>query len=127
MDNTLYIGRQKRSDSPSHVDNGIFIRQNEYLRKFLFTDIQWLEASGNYCYIHLANHASIIVVEHLSTIEKALPKETFQRIHRSYIININAVEAFIGNRICIGKARINISAPYRKTIMSCFNILGIKE
>lgn len=110
--------------SPCQVDNGIFIRQKDVYKKYLFSDMLWIEASGNYSYIHLKNRAKIIVVEHLSGLESLLPPHQFIRIHRSHIVNINSIDAFIGNQLCIGDIRLSVSAPYKKEIMRCFTVLG---
>lgn len=89
--------------------------------------MQWVEASGNYCYIHLRNKSKIIVVEQLSRIEPLLPANLFIRIHRSFIVNIDSIDGFIGNQLCIGDERLNVSAPYRKQTMECLTILGKKR
>lgn len=117
-----------RSEIPTpRICGGIFIRQKDFHRKFLYTDMQWIEASGNYCYIHLKNRSKIIVVEHLSRIEPLLPADRFIRIHRSFIVNIDSIDGFIGNQLCIGDARLNVSAPYRRQTMECLTILGKKR
>lgn len=116
-----------RDEVPSRrIDSGIFIRQKDIHRKYLFLDMQWIEASGNYSYIHLRNRTKIIVVEQLSRIERLLPSDLFIRIHRSIIVNIDWIDGFIGNQLCIGDTRLSVSAPYRKRTMECFTILGKK-
>lgn len=119
--------RLVQEQSFSRIESGIFIRQKEYHKKFLYLDMQWIEASGNYCFIHLRNHSKIIVVEQLSRLEPMLPSDIFIRIHRSYIVNIHSIDGFIGNQLCIGDARLSISAPYRKHTMQYFTILGKKR
>jgi len=110
-----------------YVNNGLFILQNDYYRKILFHDILWLEASGSYCYLNLKEDKRIIVVHPLAELEKTLPKDIFTRIHRSFMVNIFAVDAFIGNTLCIGKTRLYVSNSFRKSIFSHFHILGRKK
>ena len=44
-----------------HVRDGIFIRQDDYYRKCLYTDLLWVEASGSYSDIHLRDRSRIVV------------------------------------------------------------------
>lgn len=56
------------------VNDGFFIRQDEFYHKICFDDILWMEASRSYCYIHLAGRRSAIIVTHpLSDVKKRLP------------------------------------------------------
>ncbi|WP_459189956.1 LytR/AlgR family response regulator transcription factor [Parabacteroides sp. APC149_11_2_Y6] len=106
-----------------HVDDGFFVRTGEFHSKILYKDILWVSASSNYTDIHLLNGKAICVIYPLVKVEAFLPATLFIRIHRSHIINIRAVDRFIGNILYIGKQRLDISRPYRKLVFSCFDIL----
>lgn len=111
----------------SHVDDGFFVLQNEYYRKILYADILWLEASGSYCYLNIADGKRIIVAHTLSEVGQKLPSERFIRIHRSTIVNLYAVDCFTGNMLYINRNRLHISSPYRKLVFACFNVLERKR
>jgi two-component system, LytTR family, response regulator len=55
------------------------------------TDILWLEAAGNYVRVHAAKGA-YLVRETLKELEKTLDPERFVRVHRSAVVNLDAVE-----------------------------------
>jgi len=55
-------------------------------------DIEWIESSGNYVKLHLSNEIHMIRGS-LKTLQHKLHPLRFVRIHRSYIININNVQA----------------------------------
>jgi hypothetical protein len=61
-------------------------------REFLvkISDIEHIEASGNYVNLHVAKRVYPLR-ETLKKIEQRLDDATFKRIHRSYIINLNQV------------------------------------
>ncbi|RHJ91314.1 LytR/AlgR family response regulator transcription factor [Parabacteroides bouchesdurhonensis] len=117
------INMDSKSQSVCHVQNGIFIRQRDFYRKYLYTDILWIEADGSYCDIHFIQGNKIIVIHSLTQMEHKLPSNIFVRIHRSYIVNMHHVDAFVGNILYIGKKRIPISNPYRQQVSLCFDIL----
>ena len=110
------------------VNDGIFIRYKEgYYRKYFYKDILWIEASGSYCYIHLRNNRKEVLVQQLSAIENVLPVDLFKRIHRSYIVNMFAVEGFIGNQLYVGDNCLSVSEPYRRIVLRCFRILDAEK
>lgn len=105
-----------------HVSEGIFVRNSDYYCKILYADILWLGACNNYCEIHHKDGRTYCAVHPLVKVETKLPSALFVRIHRSYIVNIHAVDRFIGNMIYIGKQRLDVSRPYRY-VFSCFDVL----
>lgn len=55
-------------------------------------DVDWIDAADNYLRLH-ANGREHLVRETLKSIETQLDPETFFRVHRSVIINIDRVES----------------------------------
>lgn len=106
----------------AHVSEAIFVRDSNYYCRILYADILWVGAYNNYCEIHCCDGKTYCAVHSLVKMERILPPELFVRIHRSYIVNIHAVDRFIGNMVYIGKQRLDVSRPYRK-VFSCFDVL----
>ena len=59
--------------------------------------ILYCEAESNYCKIVCLDGKSITLSKTLKHIEELLPKSIFQRIHRSYLVNLNYVNRFNKN------------------------------
>ncbi len=53
-----------------------------------------------------------------------LPTRLFMRVHRSYIVNINYIDSFIGNLLCIGEHRIPVSKRHKQKVITRLNVLG---
>ncbi|HEY0515049.1 MAG TPA: LytTR family DNA-binding domain-containing protein [Thermoanaerobaculia bacterium] len=53
-------------------------------------EIEWIEAAGNYVRLN-ANGESHLLRDTMSSVESKLPRERFLRIHRSAIVNLEAV------------------------------------
>lgn len=53
-------------------------------------DVAWIEAEHNYIRIH-TEVDSYLLRERLTTVEAELDRQTFRRIHRSTIVNVNRV------------------------------------
>jgi DNA-binding LytR/AlgR family response regulator len=48
--------------------------------------------------------------------EESLPTEDFIRIHKSYLININKVDALVTNGVIIGDTEVPISRTYKPIV-----------
>lgn len=55
------------------------------------SDIQWIEAAGNYARLHVASR-NLDIRETLTNLEGRLNPREFLRIHRSTIVNLNFVK-----------------------------------
>lgn len=107
----------------ARVDDGFFVRQNDGYSKVCFEDILWVEADNNYSDIHLRNGKVVCVIFSLSGLLKRLPPERFIRVHRSFVVNVFAVDRIVGNMLCIGKHMVDVSRRYRKSVFLAFDFL----
>lgn len=57
-------------------------------------DILYCQADDNYTHIFLQDDSQRLVSKTLRFIEDKLPKNNFVRIHKSYLININAIRSY---------------------------------
>lgn len=116
---TIPKTEDKECSSDLHHD-ALFVRQNEYFSKILFTDIMWVEASRSYSYIHITGNSRVIVTYPLSEVKKKLPSDLFMQTHRSYLVNIRHVDKFIGNALYIGKRLFPISRKFKAEVLDRF-------
>ena len=115
-------------DVLAHVSQScVFIKVQDYFRKVMFEDILYLEASGSYCYIYLKNRSRYTVTHSLAETAVYLAKGPFVRVHRSFMVNVEHVDSYIGNAFYIGEHTVPIGRMYRKTILAGFNILGVRD
>ena len=68
----------------------VMVRTNDGHHVIRTTDIEWIEAESNYVRIH-ANGKSHLLRERLSSMEERLDPARFARIHRSMIVNLDAI------------------------------------
>ena len=62
-------------------------------------DIVYLESEGEYVRMHLVDGSTITTLFRLKNMETALPSESFMRVHRSYIVNLRMIKAYVKGRI----------------------------
>ena len=94
----------------------IFVKENKKMVKILFNDILYIESIKDYVKIVTINK-SVVTKEQISTFENKLNKKKFIRIHRSYIVSINKIEAFSTTTIEIGEKELPIGRSYKKSVM----------
>ena len=63
----------------------------EFLR---INSIMYCEASSNYCRIFCVDGKEILLAKTLKNIQLLLPTNLFQRIHKSYLVNLNYIARF---------------------------------
>lgn len=102
----------------------VFIKHREYFKKVKFQHICYLEASGSYCVIHLSNAEKITCTHTLSEIARHFPPATFIRVHRSFVVNLEYVNQYLGNLLWVEKSVIPIGRLFKKNVLNHLNIVG---
>ena len=74
------------------ADDYIFVKSDKQLKKILFRDILFIESMENYVIIQTVSSKEIVYTT-LKQIHESLPQDIFQQTHRSYIVNIDQVNA----------------------------------
>ncbi len=93
-----------------------FIKSNTDLVKVAFDSILYIEGLENYVKIYCEQQKQIISFSTMKNMEELLSAHRFLRIHRSYIINLNKVNAVQSNTFKIGAAELPIGKSYRKPV-----------
>ncbi|MFI3299487.1 MAG: LytTR family DNA-binding domain-containing protein [Rikenellaceae bacterium] len=99
----------------------IFVRSEYRSVRIDFKDIQYIESQREYLDIVLDNGDVITTHGSLNNFSEKIPADSFIRVHRSFIVNINKVRVIERNAIVFGKKYITISEPSRETIMNYVN------
>ncbi|GAA4433690.1 hypothetical protein GCM10023188_23580 [Pontibacter saemangeumensis] len=100
----------------------IFVKVKHRIIKVHYSDILWVEAYDNYSFIVTAEQ-KYLVSSTLKDMEQKLPSQNFVRVHRSYIANLDKIEALEENSVVFAKGDIPIGKSYKKMLMSRFNII----
>lgn len=94
----------------------IFIKSDGKIFKILFEDLLYAEASGNHIKL-ITDKNTIVSTMTFTALEEQLPKTTFLRLHRSFIINKAKISHVEGNRVFIGVLQLPIGANYREAFL----------
>lgn len=105
----------------SILDDRIFVfDKGERVRVFV-KDFYYLEADRNYSKISTVDREFLLSLN-LKALEQNLP-ESFLRVHRSYIVNLHAIESIHDTHIMIKGKVIPISKSMRSSLMERLRVL----
>ena len=95
----------------------IFICYNKKMVKILFETIFYIQAERNYCRIITQNKEYLLSMP-MKQLEKQLPTSIFQRIHRSYVVNLSQVEEIEEGSVIVGSKCLPLSKAMREDFLS---------
>lgn len=94
------------------IQNSIIIQDNKTTFRLLYADILYIQSWGNYLKVFLKNKETKVIRKTVKAMDSELPNLLFQRIHKSYIVNINFVQAIKGNTIYLEEQTLPIGNSY---------------
>ncbi|MEM1216409.1 MAG: LytTR family DNA-binding domain-containing protein [Bacteroidota bacterium] len=97
----------------------IYVRKHQTLHRVNYSNISYINAEGNYCYLILDDQRKHAVKISLRQLVAQLPPEQFIRIHKSYVINLDFVTKFDfkARQAYLGTECIPIGRTYVQNIM----------
>ena len=100
----------------------IYVNIDKRLIKIEISSINFIQANGDYILIKTEG-TNYPVHTTLKKIEDKLPKSSFLKIHRSYVINVNKIIDIQDSTVLIGKDLIPVSKNNRPILMESINLL----
>jgi len=101
-----------------------FVKADKKLVKVNYEDVIYIEGLKDYVIIR-QDDDRVITLQTMKSLEAKLPSDTFRRIHRSYIVNLNRINAIVGNMVEViekGKAKhLPIGKNYREDLLEIIN------
>jgi len=111
-DNKSHLNKEVQSDKKT-----IFIRNGAEYNHLNISDIKYVESDGNYVTFFITKQ-KIVARYKLSDVTQLLPKNSFIRIHRSYIVALNHIETVKKHCVIIDGKEIPISGNYRENFFN---------
>jgi len=108
-------------EPPKTQQDHLFIRSDGKIYKVTFRETLYAEAQGNYTKI-VTTDAILLTKISFTTFIAQLPKETFIRVHRSFIINITHIKRIEGNRVWLHDHEIPIAGPYKTEFLKAIGV-----
>lgn len=94
----------------------LFVKSDKKTIKVKIADICYIEGLGDYIKLYM-NDKKLVTNLSMKKIENLLPSNQFYRIHKSFIISLDKIEAIEGNMVKISNAKIPIGNLYRQDFL----------
>lgn len=106
------IHDEKKDDNENWKNKHLFLKINKKkMKKVYLNDILLIESLKDYIKVITPNK-SYIIHQTLSSFTESLPPNRFIRIHRSYTVSLDKIEAIEGNSLEINGKRYVIGRSY---------------
>ena len=99
--------------APEGAAQGIIFVKTEYkMLKVRLDDILYVEGLQNYVSIYTKTER-ILSLKNIKKMEEQLPRQQFVRVHKSYLVSLDKIDAIERGRIFLGEAVIPLGDTYR--------------
>ena len=107
---------------PATEPDFTFVKMDTKLVRVDFREVQYVEALGDYVHI-VTTQSKLIVYSTMRAIEEKFPPTQFVRVHRSFIANINCIQALEDNSLLIRDKYIPVGQTYLRNVLQRLNRL----
>jgi DNA-binding LytR/AlgR family response regulator len=104
------------------LNNTIFIRENKILQRLWLNDILYIQAMGDYVSIYTRDR-KITIHQNLKALELKLPSPKFIRIHRSFMVSLDKIDAIEESTVYINSNPIPVGEAYKSKLMKLLSII----
>ncbi len=102
---TIY---NKKSNAPDHL----FIKTGTHLERIKFDDILYIEGMGDYRCIYCKDKR-VMTLQTFYELEKLFPPHIICRVHKSFMVAVNKIEAIEKDQLRIANKYITVSESYK--------------
>lgn len=130
LSNFNYNKKEKNNDiggeegdsftSNSVLKDSIFVKKQHLYYRIQFGDIQFIKADNVYLEVNTVDKKFLVRSPLKDYLEK-LPKNKFYRAHKSYIVNVDHIDAINSKDIVINNNLIPISKDFKEFIIGSMN------
>ena len=97
-----------------------FVKVDNKLVRVDFADLRYVEALGDYVHF-VTGQQKLIVYSTMKAVEEKFPASRFVRVHRSFIVNINRIQALEDNSVVVDGKHIPVGQTYLREVMQRLN------
>ena len=101
----------------------IYLKENKKMVKVYLKNILYLESVKDYVKV-VSTQKTVITKQQLSYFESILNNNKFLRIHRSFIVSVDKIDAYSLSGIDIGNTELPIGRKYKEVVIESLDNLN---
>ena len=123
--NRIYenLNTENTPEVKEETQDYIYLKENKKMVKVYFKNILYLESVKDYVKV-VTLRKTVLTKQLLSYFEETLNSSGFLRIHRSYIVAINKIDAYSLSGVDIGNTEIPIGRKYKESVIEVLDNLN---
>lgn len=86
----------------------IFVKHNSKMQKVMTKDLFLVEALKDYVVLHVTDGEKYLIHTTMKKIENMMPKDQYQRVHRSFIVRIDKIVNLDANELMLDGYNVSI-------------------
>ena len=107
-------------EAPAPDADYTFVKVDNKLVRVNFDDVRYVEALGDYVHV-VTGQSKLIVYSTMKAVEEKFPTSRFTRVHRSFIVNFNRIQALEDNSVIVDGKHIPVGQTYVREVMQRLN------
>ena len=108
----------------TYNNDSIFIKKKGMLEKVKYDDLLWIKAAGNHITVKVDDGREYTIRKSLKDISDKLPKDRFLRVHKSFVVLVDAVTAIDTSFVYLGDKQIPIGRSYYNAFTATLNTIN---
>ncbi|WP_420582430.1 LytR/AlgR family response regulator transcription factor [Reichenbachiella sp.] len=112
---------KKGTESSDSISDQIFVKDGNKLVKVNLQEVKYIKSAANYAEL-VFEEKKLLTLMTLTELAEKLP-EYFQRVQRSYIVNVNHIDSIASGDVQIGQEEISISDKYENELLNKIKLL----
>ena len=115
------INMEQGSSHDTILEDSFFVKSDYRLVRIRLKEILFIEGLRDYVRIYVeGRQSSIVSLMAIRYLENILPANQFMRVHRSYIVNLDKIEAYERGQLVFGEKRVPISDANKEALQKYF-------
>ena len=113
---------EKKPGGPAATS--VFVKEGNNLVKLLLRDVVLVEAYDKYCFVYTREKKHLLSLQ-LKSLLQHLPPEEFLQVHRSYVVNLEAIDGVrpAQNSLEVAGKLIPVSKTYKNALFARITML----
>lgn len=120
----MHHSKKQTQDTEESAHDYIFVKADKKFVKVKYSEIIYVEGLKDYVIIRTLT-GRVITLQTMKSLEDKLPHNMFMRIHRSYIVNIDKINAIVGNMVEVTERnevkQLPVGKNYRDDLTNIIN------
>ncbi|MFR2070721.1 MAG: LytR/AlgR family response regulator transcription factor [Bacteroides nordii] len=114
---SMFLSQLVLQNEHEEAKSNMYVRQGDAFQRIAWRDILYAEGMQNYVKLYFKDKV-LTIHQTMVSLEEILPKESFFRIHRSFLVNISCIDLISGGRLFINGKELPISKQRREELLN---------